>query len=71
MSLTRMVELDVTVHTTGTAGGTRRQARVSGSEKIQNESTMRSLAHRGMHTQRWLMRFMAVWDIKQKSRFGC
>ena len=50
----------------GLRGRTRRQA-----EKLQKESTMRRQAHRGTHTQRWLVRLMAVWEAKERNRSGC
>ena len=76
VSVTRMVQLDVTfVHTTGmarrTQGRTRRHSRVSRSAKRPRENTMRRWAHRGIRTQRWHMRLMAVWETKQQNRSGC
>ena len=55
----------------GLRGRTRRQARVSMSVKRQRENTMRRWAHRGIRTQRWHMRLMAVWETKQQNRSGC
>ena len=75
VSLTRMVQLDVTfVHTTGQRGGlrahTRKPAKVSGYVKPPREGTMQRLGHRGTPMQLWRMRPKDDWGSRPRNRSG-
>ena len=76
VSLTRMVELDVTfVHTIGTAGRTQGAHKEAGkSVKIREATKKKHHANAGTsgYTYATLaMRRMGIWETKQRNRSGC